>query len=103
MAQVLIATIRRSWGWAPRAITSCSRRASRLLAKLTSQQFDKAWHDLRPHDEVECQTVELAQWLAGRPTGEPAASDDGAAELPDFRGFVRNGAGIAKTTGPIIA
>ena len=57
-----------------------------LLGKLTSRQFDKAWHDLRPHDEVEPQTVELAQWLARRPVGEPVPCDDG--ELPDFRGFV---------------
>nr|WP_247309969.1 MULTISPECIES: hypothetical protein [unclassified Bradyrhizobium] len=59
-----------------------------LLAKLTSQQFDKAWSDLKPHDEVECQTDELAKWLAGQPIGDKAACDDGAAELPDFRGFV---------------
>ncbi|XUJ34148.1 hypothetical protein ACQ5SK_44010 [Bradyrhizobium japonicum] len=59
-----------------------------LLAKLTSQQFDKAWSDLNPHDEVECQTDELARWLAGQPIGDKAACDDGAAELPDFRGFV---------------
>ncbi|MCK1653870.1 hypothetical protein IVA88_20845 [Bradyrhizobium sp. 149] len=59
-----------------------------LLAKLTWQQFDKAWHDLLPYDEVECQTVELAQWLAGRPAGEAAAPDDNLSELPDFRGFV---------------
>lgn len=59
-----------------------------LLAKLTSLQFDKAWHDLRPHDEVEPQTVELAQWLARRPTGEPASCEDSASELPDFRSFV---------------
>lgn len=59
-----------------------------LLVKLTSRQFDKAWSDLLPHEEVECQTVELGRWLAGRPTGEVAASDDGASELPDFRGFV---------------
>ncbi|MGY4236659.1 hypothetical protein ACVIIW_005606 [Bradyrhizobium sp. USDA 4449] len=57
-----------------------------LLTKLTSLQFDKAWHDLRPHDEVEPQTAELAQWLARRPAGEPVACEDG--ELPDFRGFV---------------
>ncbi|UWU65589.1 hypothetical protein ACNJYD_19010 [Bradyrhizobium sp. DASA03005] len=59
-----------------------------LLAKLTSQAFDKAWRDLKPHDEVECQTVELAQWLAERPTGEAAAPDEDASELPDFRGFM---------------
>lgn len=59
-----------------------------LLAKLTSQQFEDAWSDLKPHGEVECQTVELAQWLAGRPTGEAAAPDDNSSELPDFRGFV---------------
>ncbi|WP_431203334.1 hypothetical protein ACQ86E_31920 [Bradyrhizobium betae] len=59
-----------------------------LLAKLTSQQFGKAWSDLKPHDEVECQTVELAQWLAAQPAGDKAACDDGAAELPDFRGFM---------------
>ncbi len=60
-----------------------------LLAKLTSQQFDKAWSDLLPHDEVECQTVELAQWLAGRPSCEQNASpEEAASELPDFRGFV---------------
>jgi hypothetical protein len=56
-----------------------------LLAKLTSQQFDKAWHDLLPNEDVECQTVELAQWLAGRTAGGPPACDEG---LPDFRGFV---------------
>ncbi|MGY4595574.1 hypothetical protein ACVWXL_003320 [Bradyrhizobium sp. GM22.5] len=59
-----------------------------LLAKLTSQQFDNAWSDLKPHDEVECQTVELAQWLTGRPTGETAAADNHPSELPDFRGFM---------------
>ncbi|MCP3389633.1 hypothetical protein NLM27_12695 [Bradyrhizobium sp. CCGB12] len=59
-----------------------------LLAKLTSQQFDNAWSDLKPRDEVACQTVELAQWLARRPAGEAAAPDDISSELPDFRGFV---------------
>ena len=59
-----------------------------LLAKLTSQQFDKAWSDLKPHDEVEPQTVELARWLAGRPLGEPATPGDNSSELPDFRGFM---------------
>lgn len=59
-----------------------------LLAKLTSQQFDDTWSDLKPHDEVEAQTVELAQWLAGRPHGEPTAVEETSAELPDFRGFM---------------
>lgn len=59
-----------------------------LLAKLTAQQFDKAWHDLLPDDEVECQTDELAQWLAGRPPGERMAPEEQSSELPDFRGFV---------------
>ena len=59
-----------------------------LLAKLTSQQFGKAWSDLKPHDEVECQTVELARWLAGQPSGDKAAYDDGSPDLPDFRGFM---------------
>jgi len=59
-----------------------------LLAKLTSQQFDNAWSDLKPHDEVACQTVELAQWLTGRLSGEMAAGDDDPSELPDFRGFM---------------
>ncbi|WP_377830265.1 hypothetical protein ACFKHW_16460 [Bradyrhizobium lupini] len=59
-----------------------------LLAKLTSQQFDNAWSDLKPHDEVECQTVELAQWLTGRLGRDMAASDDDPSELPDFRGFM---------------
>lgn len=59
-----------------------------LLAKLTSRQFGKAWSDLNPHDEVECQTAELAQWLARqRPNGETGC-DEAAAELPDFRGFI---------------
>ncbi len=59
-----------------------------LLAKLTSQQFDKAWSDLLPDDAVECQTVELARWLAGRPVVEQMPPDEGTSELPDFRGFV---------------
>lgn len=59
-----------------------------LLAKLTSQQFDSAWHDLLPNDEVESQTVELAQWLAGRPAGEKMMPEDPSSDLPDFRGFV---------------
>ncbi|WP_407112120.1 hypothetical protein [Bradyrhizobium sp. LMG 9283] len=59
-----------------------------LLTKLTSQQFDRAWSDLLPDEEVECQTVELAQWLARRPIGEPASSESDASDLPDFRGFM---------------
>lgn len=59
-----------------------------LLAKLTSQQFDKVWSDLLPDEEVECQTVELAQWLAQRPIDEPACSENDASDLPDFRGFM---------------
>ncbi|MGT2500585.1 hypothetical protein ACVOMS_06680 [Bradyrhizobium guangxiense] len=59
-----------------------------LLAKLTSQQFDKAWSDLKPREDVESQTVELAQWLARQPAGDKAACDDSACDLPDFRGFV---------------
>ncbi|HEX9211678.1 MAG TPA: hypothetical protein VF901_14320, partial [Bradyrhizobium sp.] len=39
-------------------------------------------------DEVECQTVELAQGLAGRPTGERVAPEDPSSDLPDFLGFV---------------
>lgn len=59
-----------------------------LLTKLTSQQFDEAWSDLKPREEVEPQTGELARWLAERPAGELAAADDAPSELPDFRGFV---------------
>ncbi len=59
-----------------------------LLAKLTSQAFERAWSDLCPHEDVESQTVELARWLAGQPAGDKAAGDDGASALPDFRGFM---------------
>jgi hypothetical protein len=59
-----------------------------LLSKLTSQEFDKAWHDLLPHRDVEPQTAELAQWLARRPASAPEPSEDGPSDLPDFRGFV---------------
>lgn len=59
-----------------------------LLSKLTSQEFDKAWHDLLPHEDVEPQTAELARWLAARPAGEPEPSEDGPSDLPDFRGFI---------------
>lgn len=59
-----------------------------LLARLTSRQFDRAWTNLLPDEAVECQTVELAQWLAGRPTGENAASEDQSSDMPDFRGFM---------------
>ncbi|MDA9423678.1 MULTISPECIES: hypothetical protein [Bradyrhizobium] len=59
-----------------------------LLAKLTSRQFDSAWSDLRPREDVACQTVELAQWLARQPAGDRTICDHGAPDLPDFRGFV---------------
>lgn len=59
-----------------------------LLAKLTSRQFDRAWSNLLPDEDVERQTVELAQWLAHRPIGEPTSSEDDSSELPDFRGFM---------------
>lgn len=59
-----------------------------MLAKLTSQAFDRAWSDLCPREDVEAQTVELAKWLAGQPAGDKAACDDSASDLPDFRGFV---------------
>ncbi|OAF12077.1 hypothetical protein [Bradyrhizobium neotropicale] len=60
-----------------------------LLERLTSQAFENAWHDLLPDDEVECQTIELARWLAGRAPGEQLAPcEEPSSELPDFRGFV---------------
>jgi hypothetical protein len=59
-----------------------------LLARLTQQEFDKGWGDLLPHDDVECRTVELAQWLAARRAGEePSPSEPELSGLPDFRGF----------------
>ncbi|MEK9284423.1 hypothetical protein MTR72_33065 [Bradyrhizobium sp. ISRA442] len=60
-----------------------------LLGRLTSHAFENAWHDLMPDEEVECQTIELARWLAGRSPGEqPAPPAEPSSELPDFRGFV---------------
>jgi hypothetical protein len=59
-----------------------------LLSKLTLQEFEGAWHDLLPNDEVECQTSELARWLAGRPAAEEIPPEADSSDIPDFRGFI---------------
>lgn len=59
-----------------------------LLTRMSSQQFDSAWSNLKPHEDVRPQTGELAQWLAAQPVNGNAACDDGTLELPDFRGFM---------------
>jgi hypothetical protein len=60
-----------------------------LIARLASQGFEKAWHDLAPHDDVECETVELGEWLAPRlAAAEPFPSEQPSSELPDFRAFI---------------
>ncbi|WP_027523402.1 hypothetical protein [Bradyrhizobium sp. Ec3.3] len=61
----------------------------RLIAKLARQEFQRTWHDLAPHEEVECETVELAQWLARRFSDVGLTPlEEALSELPDFRGFV---------------
>jgi hypothetical protein len=60
-----------------------------LIARLASQEFESAWHDLAPRDDVECETAELAQWLAPRlAAAEPLPSEQASSELPDFRAFI---------------
>jgi hypothetical protein len=66
-----------------------------LIAKLAAQEFEsgseKAWHDLAPRDDVECETVALAQWLATRLAGEGLAPlEQASTGLPDFRGFIES-------------
>jgi hypothetical protein len=60
-----------------------------LIAKLAGQEFQSAWHDLPPHDDVECETLELAQWLRTRLVDVgPTPLEQPSSDLPDFRGFV---------------
>jgi hypothetical protein len=60
-----------------------------LIGRLASQEFETAWHDLAPHDDVECETAELAQWLAPRLAAVGLApSEQASSELPDFRAFI---------------
>jgi hypothetical protein len=60
-----------------------------LIVKLAAQEFGSAWHDLAPHEDVECKTVELAQWLATRLAAEGLAPlEQASTGLPDFRTFI---------------
>ncbi len=60
-----------------------------FLTRLTLGDFDDAWHDLLPHDETDCQTAELARWLAARgPDARQPEEDEASSGLPDFRGFI---------------
>ncbi|GLR91800.1 hypothetical protein [Bradyrhizobium iriomotense] len=60
-----------------------------LIAKLAAQEFESAWHDLAPRDDVECQTVELALWLKQRLADVGLTPLEQASSiLPDFRGFM---------------
>ena len=60
-----------------------------LIARLAAQEFESAWHDLAPHEDVECETVDLARWLATRLAGAGLTPlEQASSGLPDFRGFV---------------
>ena len=59
-----------------------------LIAKLAAQEFESAWHDLAPNEDVECETVELAEWLTSRLAGGGLTPlEQASTGLPDFRGF----------------
>ena len=58
-----------------------------LIARLAAQGFESAWHDLAPHEDVACETVELAEWLAPRLAAGTAPLEQASTGLPDFRGF----------------
>jgi hypothetical protein len=60
-----------------------------LIARLAAREFESAWHDLAPHEDVECETVDLARWLAARLAGAGLTPlEQVSSGLPDFRGFV---------------
>lgn len=64
-----------------------------LIGKLAAEEFEnaseKAWHDLAPHEDVACETAELAEWLAPRLAAEePTSMQSPPTGLPDFRGFI---------------
>jgi hypothetical protein len=60
-----------------------------LIARLAAQEFGRAWHDLAPSEDVACETVDLAQWLAKRLAGASLTPlEQASSGLPDFRGFV---------------